>query len=1612
MYRMLFSRFVGLSRGRSLCWRLFSSLVALAMLLSLLPPAGPEVALALDAPSLVSPNDGVTATIANYPPLGIPEFKWNPVPGATKYQIQISPDISFTDTGQMVSLETTNTSYTPTRDYIAKFADTAPGMSLYWHVRAYKSVPPPDDSWSAWSEIRQFSKQWATPDNRPTLVSPDDGVTLDFFDNPTFSWQPVMGAASYRFQIATDSGFSAVIHSQVTLTTTYQPPTKLGSNTYYWRVVPMDPAGRDGTPSETRVFAMGYSLIPTLLEPADGASLDFIPTFRWTAVRGAQYYKLQYSPAWDFSNTVTEVDTRNTSYTPTAPMRNDTEYYWRVRVYSGNSVTDWSTPRSFSKPWYIQPQPLTPAPNFQHVQHPLFSWTPVPGASQYKIEVSNSATNFPPTTGWTAKTANTFFEKNDFYYGQGQSWFWRVTPLDKTESIEGWPSDPVYFVSDQLSMAPELIYPLYYYVPDSRLNPHEDRTVAIPQFIWQRSVSVADGHEATAYRIEVKSEPLFDEPGDPPLWTMDTENLSAVPTAPLPPAPNGIYYWRVAGLDALGGSVVTPWSQIWKTRVDPSLGLEPTAGTAPKLLRPAFGFDPANVIQPPAYGYESVENVPVLEWWPMQGADSYQVQISADSAFGSTVVDAVTSLPTYSPQPRLGNATYYWRVRGRSGGTGIGSWSEVWRFQVATQSRWREYRALGTLPDGHADATATAYSPAGNTWQPLPNMLTPRSDLGAAVSSQGRLYAIGGIDMLAVPLNVVEEYDPATGQWAGKATMLHPRSGLGVVAAGNGKIYAIGGVDATGVPVAYVDEYTPPGVTPGNGSWASKTAYLPTPRSHFGIAAAGDKIYVIGGISASGVPLATVEAYTLPASGSDQGSWQTLPPMPTPRTGLAAVAVGGKIYAVGGSNYDGYLRTVEEYDPNAGTWTSLADMPTAREALGLAAVGTTVYAIGGLNTGGYLSVVEAYDVGGDSWSGKASLPAPRAGLAAAAGTDVAYAVGGYRDDWLVVADPTHDMTDPDYDLTSLYVAQSKTYWYFGFRFNPAPSEDLRYVLYLDLDHVDNSGATYPPPDPWTAAPQTGAYAVDTVPAHRPEYALYINYNGASVLPGAQGPFDANQVLIYRWSNGSWDAPQTLAYVGGRLLQQPGYVELEVPTTSVNLAGGSAAVSLFSVRKDGGHAQDTVPSDPNVAFATPDSGTQTTTLSRFASISERISLAFPPSNAAGDPATFPSILPFFWHWPVDAMWEGYTIQVGQDPNLTAWIVDATLTASAPFLAHPFHPTNNDLWGDGLYFWRVRPVYYSPIGHPTGAWSQPGRFQRVGLVPEPEGLQTSITFATPTFSWNRVEGAESYDIQIDNDLTFPSASIDLSENTVTNSFTPRRTWPSGTYYWRVRARRNGNVANNWTQPQPFTITLPKPEGLTHYPPGVAGRAPTLCWTPVVVGDQGGSPVFAAWRYKVQVSKDGFASTWDTPSADVEQACWTPTKGYDNVSYQWRVAVIDGDGRLGEWSTPASFTVQYPTTTLVEPVPGAVISGTPTFAWTPVDGAAYYRLQVSQYSSFNPLYADVTTNSTRYTPTTTYAVGKTYYWRVAMVDKDGKIGPWNNATIILDPKPYKAYLPLTLR
>ncbi|HWR83846.1 MAG TPA: kelch repeat-containing protein [Candidatus Deferrimicrobium sp.] len=124
--------------------------------------------------------------------------------------------------------------------------------------------------------------------------------------------------------------------------------------------------------------------------------------------------------------------------------------------------------------------------------------------------------------------------------------------------------------------------------------------------------------------------------------------------------------------------------------------------------------------------------------------------------------------------------------------------------------------------------------------------------------------------------------------------------------------------------------------------------------------------------------------------------------MPTKRFGLAAVALGGSIYAISGdSALGGYHPPyVERYDPLTDSWTTMAPLPTARYGVGATVLNGQIYAIGGQLCSGGVSCfsgnVEVYDPQTNTWSARASMPTPRSAFGVVTLGGKIYAVGGYQ----------------------------------------------------------------------------------------------------------------------------------------------------------------------------------------------------------------------------------------------------------------------------------------------------------------------------------------------------------------------------------------------------------------------------------------------------------------------------------------------------------------------------------------------------------------------------------------------------------------------------------------
>lgn len=191
--------------------------------------------------------------------------------------------------------------------------------------------------------------------------------------------------------------------------------------------------------------------------------------------------------------------------------------------------------------------------------------------------------------------------------------------------------------------------------------------------------------------------------------------------------------------------------------------------------------------------------------------------------------------------------------------------------------------------------------------------------------------------------------------------------------------------------VRYGDAVAPP-TTPASaesGEWTSLPP-MPHPRSELAAAVVDGWIYVVGGFGGS----AQVECFH-PAS----GTWATAPDLPQGVHHPGVASLDGVLYVAGGYADAGPATdALWAFSPESGVWEARTPMSTARGALGLAAVdGRLLYAVGGAEErlgGSVTGAVEIYDPVTDTWSSGASMPTPREHLAVTSGDGIVYAIGG------------------------------------------------------------------------------------------------------------------------------------------------------------------------------------------------------------------------------------------------------------------------------------------------------------------------------------------------------------------------------------------------------------------------------------------------------------------------------------------------------------------------------------------------------------------------------------------------------------------------------------------
>ncbi len=177
----------------------------------------------------------------------------------------------------------------------------------------------------------------------------------------------------------------------------------------------------------------------------------------------------------------------------------------------------------------------------------------------------------------------------------------------------------------------------------------------------------------------------------------------------------------------------------------------------------------------------------------------------------------------------------------------------------------------------------------------------------------------------------------------------------------------------------------------GTGTRWEIAAAMPTPRSGIGAAEIGGKIYVVGGLNGFGGTLSLLEIYDI-----EKDAWSVGQKMPQALHHPAVATDGLRLYVFGGLTGLGG-RPVDAafvYNPANKGWDELPRLDDFRGAAAAAFDGRTGYMLGGVNQSGPTNAVEQLDPTGAQWDAAPRMRSARQLFSSAALGGKIFALGG------------------------------------------------------------------------------------------------------------------------------------------------------------------------------------------------------------------------------------------------------------------------------------------------------------------------------------------------------------------------------------------------------------------------------------------------------------------------------------------------------------------------------------------------------------------------------------------------------------------------------------------
>ena len=291
----------------------------------------------------------------------------------------------------------------------------------------------------------------------------------------------------------------------------------------------------------------------------------------------------------------------------------------------------------------------------------------------------------------------------------------------------------------------------------------------------------------------------------------------------------------------------------------------------------------------------------------------------------------------------------------------------------------------------------------------------------------------------------------------------------------------------------------------------------------------------------------------------------------------------------------------------------------------------------------------------------------------------------------------------------------------------------------------------------------------------------------------------------------------------------------------------------------------------------------------------------------------------------------------------------------------------------YYYRVKAV--NSVG--TSGYSNIVSGKAKAAAPAaPSVTAGNSSTGKPQLTWKAVSGAVKYEVYRS---TRQNSGYSLLGTTTSTSYVNTGASTGTTYYYRVKAVNRNGMASGYSN-----IVSCKAKAAAPAAPSVtAGNSstgkPRLTWKAV-------SGAVSYRIYRSESRGTGYSLLGTTSSTS-----YVNTGAAAGKTYYYRVKAVNRDGMASGYSNIVSGKAKAAAPAAPSVTAGNSSTGKPRLTWKAVSGAVSYRIYRSEsrgtgYSLLG------TTSSTSYVNTGA-AAGKTYYYRVKAVNRDGMASAYSN-------------------